>query len=43
MEKSTSVRGNTLLYKLWKNESLFSNYMYIKAKRYLKNNIFILY
>ncbi|HHT18062.1 MAG: methyltransferase domain-containing protein [Euryarchaeota archaeon] len=33
MEKSTSVRGNTLLYKLWKNESLFSNYMYIKAKK----------
>ncbi|HHY00137.1 MAG TPA: methyltransferase domain-containing protein [Methanothermobacter sp.] len=33
MEKSTSAEGNTLLYKLWKNDALFSNYMYIQAKK----------
>ena len=36
IEKSTSIEGNTILYKLWKNEGLFSNYMYIKAKKFIK-------
>lgn len=31
-EDLTSDEGNTLLYKLWKNEGLFSKILYIKAK-----------
>jgi len=35
MEDSTGSEGNTLLYKLWKNEGLFSKYIYIKLKKFL--------
>jgi hypothetical protein len=34
MEDSTGSEGNTLLYKLWRNEGLFSRYMYMKAKKF---------
>jgi methionine biosynthesis protein MetW len=38
MEDSRGSEGNTSLYKLWKNEGLFSKYMYIKAKKISRDN-----